>query len=122
MAAEDGPTGGGPMSESERLERFQRDCGYSEDIEHATEQDNKLSKRIRELLNHPDIGEYNLVDAYYYDYSGIPWEIVDKENFFRDMYFIYGISTKCEIVSKWVERYDLDSNRPIVNGYVEKRK
>jgi hypothetical protein len=31
---------------------------------------------------------------------------------------IYGITTKGEMITKWVERYDLDSSDPIVDGKV----
>lgn len=122
MAAEDGPTVGGPMSESERLQRVQQNYCCGEDRDSARKKDKELAHRIKALLNHPDILEYSLVDAYYYDYATIPFEILDKEGFYRDMYLIYGITEKGELVSKWVGRYDLDSDTPVVNGCVEERK
>lgn len=98
------------MYKSERLER------YNEDPEE--EADKVFAKRILDLLNHPDVDKYCMVDAYYYDYSTIPDEILNSLNLYRDAYLIYGITNKGEIVSKWVERYDLDSNDPIVDGKV----
>jgi hypothetical protein len=59
-----------------------------------------------------------MVDAYYYDFSEIPREVQEKLQLWRDVYLIYGITTEGEIVSKWVQRYDLDSNDPIIDGKV----
>lgn len=100
------------MNESERLQRYIRDKD--------DELDATFAKRIAELLNHPKIDEYCMVDAFYYDYSGIPEEIQEKYDFYRDMYLIFGITTEGEIVSGWVDRYDLDSDDPIVNGEIIK--
>ena len=92
---------------SERLERkLNRD------------DDSEFCLRIIKFLDHPDIDEFCMVDAYYYDFSEIPNEIIDKYRFFRDMYLVYGITNKGEIISKWVERYDLDSNKEITEGSV----
>lgn len=82
------------------------------------EGDQEFCSRIAALLNHPDIDTYCMVDAFYYDNSVIPQEIIDKHNCYRDMYLIYGITTKGEIISKWVERWDLDSDGPILDGKV----
>ena len=59
-----------------------------------------------------------MVDAYYYDFSVIPNAIQDKLQLWRDAYFIYGITTEGEMISKWVDRWDLDSIDPIVDGKV----
>lgn len=102
------------MKESERLERYRR----NQYREYLIDEDENLCERIKLLLNHPDIDEQCMVDAYYYDYCMIPEEIMNKNHFVRDMYFIFGITVKGEIVSDWVERYDLDSHKPILNGKV----
>jgi hypothetical protein len=101
--------------ESERLQRYKE---YSFDIDIANENDEKIADRIRKLLNDPRIDKRCLVDAYYYDFSVIPHEIHQKNNFCGDMYQIYGISENAEIISKWVERWDLDSDDEIVDGKV----
>jgi hypothetical protein len=100
------------MSESERLQRYRREC----ELEWVDENDEILANRILLLLNDPKIDKYCMVDAYYYDFSVIPDKIQEKFNFYRDVYLIYGISEDGEIISKWVERYDLDSSDPIVDG------
>jgi hypothetical protein len=94
-------------------ERYQRKSeGY--------EVDEKFRLRLIKLLDHPRIDKFSLVDAYYYDYSAIPQCILDKYNFYRDMYLIYGITDQCDIVSKWIERWDLDSDDPIIDGEVKR--
>lgn len=102
------------MDESERLQRYRREY----DKERADEDDAKLADRIASLLNHPAIDKHCVVDAYYYDFSVIPHEIQEKFNFYRDVYLIFGVTTFGEIISKWVERYDLDSSDEIVDGKV----
>lgn len=102
------------MEESERLDRYRKECT----LEWCDENDAELAKRIKHLLNHPQIDQYCMVDAYYYDFSVIPVCIQEDNNFYRDMYLLFGITTKGEVVTKWVERYDLDSTDPIVNGEV----
>lgn len=106
------------MDESERLGRFYENVGYSENKEYAIKFDSNYSERIFKLLNDPRLDKYSMVDAYYYDYSVIPYVILDKYNFYSDQYLIFGITNEAEIISKWVDRYDLDSNDPIVDGKV----
>lgn len=96
------------MQETERLERYRRNCGDAENKEDADEQDEKFSSRILKLLDDSKLDEYCMGDAYYYDYSVLPESV--REKFHRDMYLIFGITTDGEIVSKWVERDDLDKN------------
>lgn len=103
------------MSESERLQRYQQ---HLRDYCDSSYDDSILEQRIVDLLNHPDIDRFCLVDAYYYDFSVIPREIQQKNNFYRDMYLLYGITNSGEMVTKWVERWDLDSDDEIVNGVV----
>lgn len=102
------------MDNSERLERFLEDRG------HDRNDDEELCIRIKELLNHPKIDEYCLVDAYYYDYSALPPPFIDE--FLHDMYFLYGITTRGEMIHKWVDRWDLDSSLPIVDGEVKRKE
>lgn len=102
------------MDESERLQRYRRE--YEKEM--VDEDDVKFSERIAALLNHPAIDKHCMVDAYYYDFSVIPHEIQQKFNFYRDVYLIFGVTTFGEIVSKWVERWDLDSSDEIVDGKV----
>lgn len=102
------------MDESERLQRYRRQF----DKEWADEDDIKLSDRISVLLNHPQIDKYCMVDAYYYDFSVIPRDIQEKLQLWRDAYLIFGITTEGEIISKWVDRWDLDSIDPIRDGKV----
>jgi len=102
------------MDESERLQRWQ--LGFEPDW--AVDKDKQISSRILALLNHPKINKYCMVDAYYYDFSVIPHAIQEKLQLWRDAYLIFGITTDGEIVSKWVDRWDLDSDDPIVDGKV----
>lgn len=101
------------MSESERLQRWR----FNPSVDNQVEDDKKLEQKILNLLNHSDLDEYCLLDAYYYDYSEIPMEIMYKYAFCGDVYLIYGITNKGELVSKWVERYNLDCDE-----FVEKEK
>ena len=102
------------MDESERLQRYRREY----DKEEADKADEELANRIADLLNHPQIDKYCMVDAYYYDFSVIPREIQEMNHFYRDMYLLFGITTEGEVVTEWIERYDLDSFDPIVDGKV----
>ncbi len=101
---------------SERMERL-GSYNYSKSDEELYEEDDKLCERIRLFLNHSKIDKYCLVDAYYYDFSGLPEHL--KGKFYRDMYFLYGITNDAEVITKWVERWDLDSDKSIVNGEVK---
>jgi hypothetical protein len=83
------------MNKSERLERYSQDT------------DEEFAAKILTLLNHPNLDKFCMVDAYYYDYSALPEHLKDK--FYRDMYLLYGITRDAEIVSKWIERWDLDN-------------
>lgn len=103
------------MRDSERLERYKDNIIRDEFCDNW---DEIFAERICALLNHADINKFCMVDAKYYDFSEIPHDIYTKLNIYRDMYLIYGITDKCEIISKWVERYDLDSDDPIVDGEV----
>lgn len=94
--------------DSERLQRHQQNNTWMSDEE--------FCERIRLLLNHPDIKKYCMVDAFYYDFSVLPEKIKDMMG--RDAYLCFGITKNAEIVSKWVDRYDLDSRHPIVDGNV----
>jgi len=104
------------MSESERVQRI-KENRYLES--HGIDQrDDELALRIRSLLNHPKIDKYCMVDAYYYDFSVIPREIQEKLQLWRDCYLIFGITTEGEMITKWVDRWDLDSSDPIRDGKV----
>lgn len=103
------------MDESERLQRWKENPCDSEK-EWAEEIDIALADRIAKLLNDPKIDKYCMVDAYYYDFSVIPHAIREKLQFWRDAYLIFGITNEGEMISKWVDRYDLDSIDPIENG------
>lgn len=102
------------MDESERLERYRME----HDSAWADEKDAELGARILALLNHPKIDKYCMVDAYYYDFSVIPRGVQEKLDLWRDAYLIFGITTEGEIISKWVDRWDLDSGHPIVDAKV----
>lgn len=104
------------MSESERVERLKYDMGLG--LKDSIELDEILSNRIIGLLNHTEIDKYCMVDAYYYDFSAIPYEIQKKLDMRTDCYLIYGITHSGEIIYKWIKRYDIDSDKPIVNGDV----
>ncbi len=104
---------------SERLERFEAILPPNIDIlilSEFIERDRVLKKRIVDLLNHDDIDETCYVDAEYYDCSVIPSEVKDSIN--NDAYFLLGKTKKGETISKWVNRWDLDSDDPIENGEV----
>jgi hypothetical protein len=104
------------MDDSERLQRYKRNRECFEVESNVL--DEELADRIACLLNHPQIDKYCMVDAYYYDFSVIPRAIQEKLNLWRDAYLIFGITTEGEIVSKWVDRWDLDSPDPILEGKV----
>lgn len=95
--------------DSERLERY-KDRRWGDSELETIALDFEFADRIRLLLDHPDIDKYCMVDAYYYDFSVLPSNIANK--CFQDMYMIYGITTKGEMISRWVKRYDLDSDKP----------
>jgi hypothetical protein len=103
------------MDESERLQRWKE---KHFDSEWAEEINIGLSDRIAKLLNHNKIDKYCMVDAYYYDFSVIPREVKKKLNLWRDVYLIFGITTEGEMITKWVDRWDLDNTDPIVDGKV----
>lgn len=106
------------MSESERLQRAKRHTNHECDDCDVEKDDEELAVRIAELLNHPQIDKYCMIDAYYYDFSVIPRGIQEKLQLWRDCYLIFGITTEGEMVSKWVDRWDLDSTDPIIDGKV----
>lgn len=106
------------MSDSERLQRYKQNI----ECDDKNETDNEIALRIFALLNNSKLDKYCIVDAYYYDFSVIPQKIQDIYNFYRDVYLIFGITIEGEIISKWVDRWDLDSSDEIVNGEVVKGK
>lgn len=108
------------MRESERHERM-IDNRYLEDHEKAS-RDEELALRIQSFLNHPQIDEFCMVDAYYYDLCEIPDAVRGAHNIWCDCYMIFGITTEGEMITKWVDRWDLDSNDPIVDGKIMKRE
>ena len=99
------------MEESERMQRFKRAVsdGDSQSYLNAIEDDEKLSDKIIALLNRSDISSMNMVDAYYYDYSVLPGEMWKTHH--GDMYLIFGITDSGEMITKWVDRWDLDSSK-----------
>ncbi len=102
------------MGESERLQRL-RNNHYDKDRDIL---DEKFSERIMLLLNDPKIDKYCMVDAYYYDFSVIPRGVQERLQLCRDAYLIYGITVDGEMVSQWIDRWDLDSDDPIIDGEV----
>jgi hypothetical protein len=104
------------MDQSERIERI-KDNMYL-DFDEINQLDDAFADRIAALLNHEKIDRYCMVDAYYYDFSTIPRDIQEKLNLWGDCYLTYGITPEGEMVSRWVLRYDLDSQDPIVDGKV----
>lgn len=104
------------MDKSERIER--RWENHDLDVEEIDRLDDLFADRIAALLNHDKINKHSMVDAYYYNYSAIPWNLRESLNLFRDSYLLFGITTEAEIVFKWVDRWDLDSDDPIVDGKV----
>jgi len=102
------------MDESERLQRY-----ITNSKSQAAEDDDVIfANRIAALLNNPKIDKYCMVDAYYYDFSVIPRAIKEVLDLGRDAYLIFGITIDGHIVSKWVDRWDLDSDDPVVDGKV----
>jgi hypothetical protein len=109
------------MDESERIQRLKEHrCYEDSDDRNLNKEDEELAERIFLLLNHPKIDKYCMVDAYYYDFSVIPHKIQEELQLWRDAYLIFGISNEGEIISRWVDRWDLDSDDPIVDGKVIK--
>ncbi len=99
------------MEESERMQRFKRyvSDGDIQSYLNAFEDDEKLTKRIIDLLDRSDISNMNMVDAYYYDYSVLPGEM--WKTCHGDMYMIFGITDSGEMITKWVDRWDLDLSK-----------
>ncbi len=106
------------MDESERLQRWKQNYNYKEHGIYSEKKDEEIANRISALLNHPGIDKYCMVDAYYYDFSVIPRPIQERLNLWRDAYLIFGIKNDGEMISKWVDRWDLDSPDPIIDGKV----
>ena len=102
--------------ESERLQRLKQ-MRYLEHLE-ADEVDQEFATRIVQLLNSEKIDKGCMVDAFYYDLSMIPDKIKERFNLCSDSYLIFGITSDGEIISKWVDRWDLDSEDSIVDGKV----
>ncbi len=103
------------MDESERMQRWKDNC-FMEMAD--KKEDDTFADRIAALLNHPQIDKYCMVDAYYYDFSAIPRDVQERFQIWRDCYLIFGITTVGEMITKWVDRWDLDSDEPVVNGEV----
>lgn len=108
------------MIESERLLRF-KENRFQEGID-LDNADEEFCKRIVQFLNDPRINHTCMVDAYYYDFSVIPRKIQQELQLWRDHYFIYGITDEGEFVTKWVDRWDLDSFYEVVDGKVTGKK
>ena len=102
--------------DSERIERikFLLETGDEDWIK----EDEILRDRIIALLNDPRIDDNSVVDAIYHDFSEIPYYVFDNFAIANDAYLIYGISEDRQIISKWVNRYDLDSIDPIKDGEI----
>jgi hypothetical protein len=93
------------MNKSERFERyFNKELGSIQ-----CKDDEEFCNRIVHFLNDKRIDKDCFVDAYYYDYSVIPDKIKEKYNMSRDHYLIFGITDEGEMISRWVQRSDLDS-------------
>lgn len=108
------------MNESERMLRLTENR-YQE-FEEADRADRILAERIIALLNHPKIDKHSIVDAFYYDSCEIPDDIQKKLKLWRDQYLVFGITSEATLISKWVDRWDLDSEYPIVDGKVIRPK
>lgn len=86
----------------ERQQRFEN----SHDLSNWSIQDRNFANKIWKLLGaRKDIYKDD-VDALYFDYSVIPRHL----NLCRDSYLIYGITEEGEFVSKWIDRWTLDSD------------
>ncbi len=107
---------------SERLQRFQNTlkCGTTVDaLLEAIEKDKIFVRRILDLLNNADVDETWVVDAVYHMYTYDDLSEETSEVLYRNSYLLEG-KTKCgDYISKWVKKYDLDSDAPIKNGVVE---
>jgi len=103
------------MEETERMQRLRDNSNTHTD---ETYTDEIFAGRILALLNHCGIDNHCMVDAYYYDFSAIPEHVQARLNLWQDCYLIFGITNKGDIISKWVDRWDLDSNDSIVDGKV----
>lgn len=104
------------MDHSERIQRLKENAYL--DPEENYRIDEICANRIASLLNNEKIDEFCMVDAYYYDCSVVPHEVQEKMDLWRDCYLIFGITNEGQVVSKWVDRWDLDSDDPIVDGKV----
>ncbi|MES2409016.1 MAG: hypothetical protein V4509_01805 [Patescibacteria group bacterium] len=85
------------------MQRFKMDSfSFDTSRNEAFVKDAKLEERIIALLPGDN---FEMVDAFYYDFSVLPECVQNK--FHGDMYLLFGIF-KGEIVTRWVERYELD--------------
>lgn len=90
----------------ERIERLQE---RPTEI-HGWIGDEKLAKKIWGFLGERKDMHYDDVDALYFDYSVIPrhlqgWE---KGQFSRDAYMLFGITENGEVITHWIDRWELD--------------
>lgn len=97
------------MLESERLERM-NNCRFDE-----LYSDHKICDRLCALLQ-VDVHDITVIDGAYYDFSVLPEDELGNKIMFRDAYLIYAITNDGKYLSKWVDRWDLDSDSPIIDG------
>lgn len=74
---------------SERMERYKTGPRWDDGDDDREIMDREFCDRIIAFLNDPQIDRCCLVDADYYDYSGIPDSIRVKFDLPRDAYLIF---------------------------------
>jgi hypothetical protein len=91
---------------SERLAQCYELCSPdSEEQKEIDKRDEDWRITIIKGLSHPDLNKDCFADAFYYDCSELPEELQDR--FYNDIYLCFAITTKGELVSKWIYRDDL---------------
>jgi hypothetical protein len=92
------------------MKRFEKYRHELENTDHLPfiyddEHRKKVYERIWMLLGSQKVYKKD-VGAFYFDYSAIPPHF----NRVRDSYLIFGCTHEGEIISKWVDRWDLDND------------
>lgn len=101
------------IMESERLERLDQNRFNEEYYD-----DRKFCDRLCAFLE-IDPHDCTLVDAAYFDFSVLPEDQYGHKIMSRDAYLVFCIKDNGEYLSRWIDRWDLDSDDPIIAGKCE---
>ena len=82
----------------ERIERYDPDYPGK---------DERFAFKIWSLLGSRKDMFKNDVDAFYFDYSALPEHMKDKVS--HDQYLLYGVNTKGDVITQWINRWEFDN-------------